>query len=584
MLNYQGLNYPGMQMPQVNPLLQQYQQAVLADLRDDGVINGSIFNNMQGGGLPQLPPQMPPQFGGPQFGGGGFPGMGMPQMPPQFGGPQFGGGFPGMGMPQMPPQFGGPQFGGFPGFGQPQLPGLFPIYPQQPPQYGGGIQDLLSRLLSLLMQQQGGHCGPQPPVRKSEIDQKGDGVYNYDLGSSGDNKIKQGGTNNTNVVYSLNGNDTLTQDGSKNRNYANLAGGNNTATLSGSENKNIVVAGNGNNTVSTNGSKNTDTIRLGSGADNVTLRSTDSTSNVSTGAGNDEVRVATDKGTVTVNAGTGQDRVTIDGAKDTKATVNLGKDGERDELRVAAKGKNDVTVTGDDKDIVRLEGKATDWTKTTVDGKTVYTHNAEGTKVTLGDGIVDTNVKFGAAVGEHSQVVGDPHFIIDGHMYDVQGENGKTYNIIKDGDLQVNSRFGSWGGTATVQKEIGVKVGNQKLNLNAETGKAQINGADMEVNKSYDIGNGQTAVWNGSTLQVNTEEYTMQFVSRGTYIDSYVDVTSKGAEWNGVLAHGLLGQNIRDGQTVVSATDQQGTGAIAGNYRQYEAADVFADWTNPFNR
>ena len=551
---YQSQLQPQFMQPQ-NAIMQRYQQAVMADLQDDGVLNGSIFKSMQGGGLPQLAPQMLPQFGGPQF--GGFPGYGMPQQ-------QF---------PQFPPQFGC----GYPGMPQQQLP----------PQFGNGLQDILSRLIALLSQRQnnqGGYCYPQPPIRKSEIDQKGDGVYNYDLGSSGDNKIKQGGTNNTNVVYSLNGNDTLTQDGSKNRNYANLAGGNNTATLSGSENKNIVVAGNGDNTVTTNGSKNTDTIRLGSGKDNVTLRSADSTTNVSTGGGSDEVLVATQKGDATINTGTGKDRVTIDGAKDTKATVNLGNDGEQDELRVAAKGKNDVTVTGDEKDIVRLEGKATDWTKTTVDGKTIYTHNAEGTKVTLGDGIVDTNVKFGAAVGEHSRVFSDPYFQIDGRTYEVKGEDGQTYNIVKDGDVQVNARFGGSGGQ-TYQKEVGVKVGNQKLNLNAETNKAQINGADMEVNKSYDLGNGQTAVWNGNTLQVNTEEYTMKFSNHGnSWINTDIDVTNKGAEWNGVLAHGLLGQNIRDGQTTVTGTGNQGQGAIAGVYTDYRIANVFEDWTNPFNR
>ncbi|MBY0448994.1 MAG: hypothetical protein K2X01_00005, partial [Cyanobacteria bacterium] len=81
------LNSPSFYPQQVtqprNLLLQQYQQMVMADVQDDGVINGSIFNNMQGGGIPGLGlPQQSPF-------GGGFPGLGMPQQSP------FGGGFPG---------------------------------------------------------------------------------------------------------------------------------------------------------------------------------------------------------------------------------------------------------------------------------------------------------------------------------------------------------------------------------------------------------------------------------------------------------------------------------------------------------
>ena len=76
-----------------------------------------------------------------------------------------------------------------------------------------------------------------------------------------------------------------------------------------------------------------------------------------------------------------------------------------------------------------------------------------------------------------ARIWGDPHFVgADGGQFDVQGEAGKTYNLLSDRGFQMNGRFDSWGSAgATVVGEVGISAGTNYINVE-KSGKAVVNG------------------------------------------------------------------------------------------------------------
>lgn len=172
----------------------------------------------------------------------------------------------------------------------------------------------------------------------------------------------------------------------------------------------------------------------------------------------------------------------------------------------------------------------------------------------------------GQVIAGSGRIWGDPHFIgADGGKYDVQGEAGKTYNLLSDQGLQVNGRFDSWGSRgATVVGEVGITLSKygDVVGINKD-GKGYVNGKEIKDGQTVTLDDGTTVKRNGKNFEVKTAEWTLNIQTRGDHIN--MDVKTENAVADGVKPHGLLGQSF-DGDGIARNGDKgagaQGGGAI----------------------
>lgn len=196
------------------------------------------------------------------------------------------------------------------------------------------------------------------------------------------------------------------------------------------------------------------------------------------------------------------------------------------------------------------------------------------------------------AANESGTITGDPHFKGgDGDTYDVQGQAGKTYNLLSDQGIQFNGKFGAWGNNgATVVTETGITVKGSYGNLSAvnfdKNGNAKVNGQELKDGHTVQLADGGTATKKGNKLIVTTAEgYTItQEAMSGGYINTEVKTGANGVGADGVLPGGLLGQTFdpdniaKKGKTGAGA---QGEGVINGNVSDYEMGGLN---TLPFDK
>ncbi|MEC8380245.1 MAG: hypothetical protein VXZ96_07985, partial [Myxococcota bacterium] len=197
------------------------------------------------------------------------------------------------------------------------------------------------------------------------------------------------------------------------------------------------------------------------------------------------------------------------------------------------------------------------------------------------------------AANEMARFWGDPHFVgADGGKFDVQGEAGKTYNLLTDKGLKYEGRFDGWGQGVTVVgrtslvltagKHFSTIIFEPKKDLAIMDGKA--------VSGSMPTADGGETHREGSDLVTTTAEgYRIVQHMRGKgkrrYIDAEVHTGAQGTESDGVAAGGLLGITFdaddkrRDGKKGKGA---QGEGAIEGVYTDYEinrrGSSGFNEW------
>ena len=192
------------------------------------------------------------------------------------------------------------------------------------------------------------------------------------------------------------------------------------------------------------------------------------------------------------------------------------------------------------------------------------------------------------AANETGKVWGDPHFVGgDGDKFDVQGEAGKTYNLLSDKGLQVNGRFDKFNNDGlTVVGQTGIKVRGSDGQTSevglSKDGTATIDGQKMQEGQTYNLADGGTSTLNGKKLTTTTGEgYTIEQDVAGSGNNSYIDMTvktGKNGVDNGRMPGGLLGQTFdadkiaRNGKTGIGA---QGEGAIEGRVQDYETGGLF---------
>jgi hypothetical protein len=183
---------------------------------------------------------------------------------------------------------------------------------------------------------------------------------------------------------------------------------------------------------------------------------------------------------------------------------------------------------------------------------------------------------------------GDPHFVgADGEKYDVQGEAGKTYNLLSDSGIQVNALFSTYAGNMNVMSKIGVTSGGNQIEIGTNA-SLSINGA--VVDKDGDYLNGIVSRASGK-VTVKTDEYTVQ-TSGSAYLD--VTFSGKNVQADGVMPAGIWGVTLDgDGKPRLSGGmfgteggSMQGGGVLekadgsitekgdVTTYREYEVKDI----------
>lgn len=177
---------------------------------------------------------------------------------------------------------------------------------------------------------------------------------------------------------------------------------------------------------------------------------------------------------------------------------------------------------------------------------------------------------------DQGRVWGDPHFVgADGEKFDVQGEAGKTYNILSDKDLQVNAKFEEWGGKnsgATTIGELGMTIGKDQVKFD-KNGELTINGEKAKDGTYLD---GAVTLKDGK-LSVKTDEYSfdveVQDNAGGDHLN-IENIRSENANGDGIMPKGLWGGTVDgDGE---ARTGDSGRGAQGGGAIEEADGDISA--------
>lgn len=161
------------------------------------------------------------------------------------------------------------------------------------------------------------------------------------------------------------------------------------------------------------------------------------------------------------------------------------------------------------------------------------------------------------------RIWGDPHFVgADGGKFDVQGEAGKTYNLLSDKNLQVNSTFVAGAPGTTYMGQVGITMGQDKVEIGPK-GALSINGQSDLADGSY---LGGRVFKDGNNISVKSNEYDMKFQTADKVVNS-MDIRSANANADGVMPQGLWGGTV-DGDGMARNGDagkgMQGGGGING--------------------
>lgn len=169
------------------------------------------------------------------------------------------------------------------------------------------------------------------------------------------------------------------------------------------------------------------------------------------------------------------------------------------------------------------------------------------------------------------RIWGDPHFIgQDGDKYDVQGEAGKTYNLLSDKNFQMNGRFDAFGGDgATAVGALGISAGSDQIDVSKD-GTVMVNGRELKEGDEVDLANGGSVKYGDGKVTVKSGEWTtdVSFQDTGDKAHLNVDVRTDNAVADGVKPHGLLGQTFdadSDARMGDEGSGAQGGGAIEGS-------------------
>ena len=179
----------------------------------------------------------------------------------------------------------------------------------------------------------------------------------------------------------------------------------------------------------------------------------------------------------------------------------------------------------------------------------------------------------GEVIAGSGRIWGDPHFIgQDGGKYDVQGEAGKSYNLLSDQNFQMNGRFDEYNNTdgLTVVGQVGIAAGADQIEVN-KNGDVFVNGEELKAGDKVELEDGGFVEYNanGGGVTIESGEWTteIEFRNKGDGPKAHlnIDVHTENAVADGVKPHGLLGQTFDsddDARNGDKGKGTQGGGAI----------------------
>ncbi len=377
----------------------------------------------------------------------------------------------------------------------------------------------------------------------------------------------------------------------------------------------VVKGGAGDDTFIIDGDLKGVKIEGGKGDDKVIINGSLTDAKINLGEGNDTVKINGEASDVKINLGKGKDKF-INNGEVCDAKINLGKgddtaknNGSMDDVKLNAgagddEGINNGTIAnsvidgGAGKNHGKNNGTLTDnvlknWSSSAAQNCDDEPEVEEPATPPADDCGCPEDEPV-VAIKDGAKIWGDPHFVgADGGKFDVQGEAGKTYNLLSDEGIQINGKFEGSGNGITTIGEAGVVLGDHEIKIGKD-GSLEIDGEKQQGNGEYLDGK---VVKQGNKVIIKDEEYDVTFHQNGGSIN--IDFASDNVNADGVMPHGLFGQTA-DGDGEARNGDAgkgaQGGGAIdnmfdnrteAGDKTtvgQYEVEDLFdTDFTN-FNR
>ena len=207
------------------------------------------------------------------------------------------------------------------------------------------------------------------------------------------------------------------------------------------------------------------------------------------------------------------------------------------------------------------------------------------------------------AANQFGYLTGDPHLRGgDGELYDVHGQAGNIYSVLKDKNLDYNAKYGSinnMSNNGVVESGITLKgsKSTSKISFNKD-GKAVLstitNGktteTPIEKGKTYKLADGGTVAFgqaygggaDGQSMEerlitTTGEGYIITQVARQWgYIDSNVQTPKAGVNTDKVLPTGLLGDTFDADSKARVAKDNMGTGVLNNALSSYTKLSLFA--------
>jgi hypothetical protein len=154
---------------------------------------------------------------------------------------------------------------------------------------------------------------------------------------------------------------------------------------------------------------------------------------------------------------------------------------------------------------------------------------------------------------------GDPHIKgADGEKFDFNDLG--IYNVLQDKGLAINAEMAPAAGEKSVITNIGLKAGNQQLQL-LPNGQVIIDGkpVNLQQGQQLQLQDGTVISKEGNDIKLKGREYDVTFKSRakGQYFDVAVQSKSQGVATDGILPTGILGETFDGDDTAGSTTKHQ---------------------------
>ncbi|MBX2860395.1 MAG: VWD domain-containing protein [Vampirovibrio sp.] len=149
------------------------------------------------------------------------------------------------------------------------------------------------------------------------------------------------------------------------------------------------------------------------------------------------------------------------------------------------------------------------------------------------------------AVNERARIWGDPHIIGgDGGKYDVQDRG--IYNLLDDNGLTVNAEFGPWKNDTTVVTKLGITVGNDQIEIDAD-GNVKINSQKSTMSDLIQLSEekGWELEQSDDKIIIKTDEYTLEIELTGRgFMNMNIVTGEEGVKSDGVGPEGILGETF----------------------------------------